>query len=128
MHIDRIDHIVLTVADIEATCAFYAALGMEVREFADGRKALHFGGHKINLHQKSREFEPKANSPTCGSADFCLTTTIPIEEVVAHLESRGIAVEVGPSPRDGARARLRSIYLRDPDGNLVEIGNEEAER
>jgi len=125
MHIDRIDHFVLTVADVEATCEFYrTGLGMTVLTFADGRKALGFGGQKINLHQKGREFEPKAERPTPGSGDFCLTTDVPLAEVIAHLARHGVAVELGPVARTGARAGLRSIYFRDPDGNLVEVSNE----
>jgi len=123
--IDRIDHFVLTVADINATCDFYRrALGMEVLTFGDGRKALGFGGQKINLHQKGREFEPKAARPTPGSGDFCLTTATPLDDVVAQLEKAGIVVELGPVARTGARAALRSLYFRDPDGNLVEVANE----
>jgi catechol 2,3-dioxygenase-like lactoylglutathione lyase family enzyme len=126
MRVDRIDHFVLTVADIAATCAFYqAALGMKVLTFGDGRQALGFGDQKINLHQKGREFEPKAKSPTPGSGDFCLTTTVPLDEVIAHLRARKIAIEEGPVARTGARANLRSVYCRDPDGNLVEISNED---
>ncbi|HEY5208709.1 MAG TPA: VOC family protein [Stellaceae bacterium] len=125
MHIDRIDHFVLTVADVEATCEFYrTALGMTVLTFADGRKALGFGDQKINLHQRGHEFEPKAQAPTPGSGDFCLTTGEPLAEVIAHLARHGVAVELGPVARTGARAGLRSIYFRDPDGNLVEVSNE----
>lgn len=125
MRIDRIDHFVLTVADIEATCAFYrAALGMEVVVFGAGRKALSFGGQKINLHQRGAEFLPNARTATPGSADFCLTTTVPMDDVIAHLTAQGIAIEDGPVPRTGARAPLTSVYVRDPDGNLVEISNE----
>ncbi|HEX4113755.1 MAG TPA: VOC family protein [Stellaceae bacterium] len=125
MHIDRIDHFVLTVADIDATCDFYeSVLGMSVLTFGDGRKALGFGDQKINLHRKGREFEPKAVRPTPGSGDFCLTTTVPLDQVIAHLEAKSVAVELGPVARTGARAELRSVYCRDPDGNLVEISNE----
>jgi catechol 2,3-dioxygenase-like lactoylglutathione lyase family enzyme len=127
MRVDRIDHFVLTVADIPATCAFYeAALGMTTIAFGNGRKALSFGDQKINLHQQGAELPPHAQVATPGSADFCLTTTIPLEEVLAHLEARGIAIEDGPVRRTGARASLHSVYIRDPDGNLVEISNEEA--
>jgi len=126
MRIDRIDHFVLTVADMGATCAFYrSALGMQVVEFGGGRKALSFGDQKINLHQKGGEFLPNARVATAGSADFCLTTSVPLDEVVAHLTSLGIAIEEGPVRRTGARAALNSVYVRDPDGNLVEISNEE---
>jgi catechol 2,3-dioxygenase-like lactoylglutathione lyase family enzyme len=123
--IDRIDHFVLTVASIEATCAFYeSALGMESIEFGDGRKALSFGGQKINLHQRGAEFSPNARIATPGSADFCLTTSVPVEEVVSHLKAVGVPIEEGPVSRTGARATLMSVYVRDPDGNLVEISNE----
>ncbi|MGH6979911.1 MAG: VOC family protein [Stellaceae bacterium] len=130
--IDRIDHFVLTVADIDltvadidATCDFYRrVLGMAVLTFSDGRRALGFGGQKINLHQHGREFEPKAARAAPGSGDFCLTTATPLEDVVAHLEKSEVAVELGPVERSGARATLRSIYFRDPDGNLVEVSNE----
>ena len=122
----RIDHFVLTVADIDATCAFYeTALGMQAERFAaaDGttRTALKFGAQKINLHQRGREFEPKALSPAPGSADFCLISDAPAEAWLAHLTACGIAIEDGPVPRTGATGPLVSIYLRDPDGNLVEI-------
>ncbi len=125
MRIDRIDHFVLTVADVQATCDFYqSVLGMEILTFADGRKALGFGGQKINLHQRGREFEPKARTPTPGSGDFCLTTTVPLGDVVADLKTRNVAMLEGPINRTGARATLRSVYFRDPDGNLVEVSNE----
>jgi catechol 2,3-dioxygenase-like lactoylglutathione lyase family enzyme len=125
MAINRIDHFVLTVADIGATCNFYnKVLGMEVLTFGDGRKALGFGEYKINLHQRGREFEPKATRPTAGSGDFCLTTVTPLDHVIADLKAAGIPVELGPVERTGARAKLLSVYLRDPDGNLVEVSNE----
>jgi catechol 2,3-dioxygenase-like lactoylglutathione lyase family enzyme len=125
MTASRIDHFVLTVADIDRTCDFYArALGMEPVTFGDGRRALAFGAHKINLHAAGREFEPKAARPTPGSGDFCLITETPIEDLVRHLSSEGIAVELGPVPRTGAGGPLLSIYFRDPDGNLVEVANE----
>ena len=124
MRIDRIDHFVLTVASIEATCAFYSdVLGMEVVTFAGGRRALSFGAQKINLHEVGREFEPKAARPTAGSGDFCLIADTPLEEVIAHLQARGIAIEEGPVNRTGATGPIRSVYFRDPDDNLVEIAN-----
>ncbi len=124
MRIDRIDHFVLTVASIEATCAFYSdVLGMEVVTFAGGRRALSFGAQKINLHEVGREFEPKAARPTAGSGDFCLIADTPLEEVIAHLQARGIAIEEGPVSRTGATGPIRSVYFRDPDDNLVEIAN-----
>lgn len=124
MKIDHIDHFVLTVASIEATCAFYErGLGMDAITFGDGRTALCFGVHKINLHEAGREFEPKSRVPTPGSGDFCLITDTPLEEVAAHLTACGIAIEEGPVPRTGATGPLMSVYIRDPDGNLVEIAN-----
>jgi catechol 2,3-dioxygenase-like lactoylglutathione lyase family enzyme len=121
--IDHLDHLVLTVANIEVSVAFYTStLGMEVVTFGN-RKALRFGEQKINLHQAGKEFEPKAARPTPGSADFCLITKSPLEEVIAHLEALHHVIEVGPVDRDGAVGKIRSIYLRDPDFNLVEISN-----
>lgn len=124
MRIARIDHLVLTVASIEATCAFYSdVLGMEVVIFAGGRRALSFGAQKINLHEVGREFEPKAARPTAGSGDFCLIADTPLDEVIAELKARGITIEEGPVSRTGATGPIRSVYFRDPDDNLVEIAN-----
>ena len=124
MQIDRLDHLVLTVADIEATCAFYSqALGMQIAIFGENRKALQFGEQKINLHQYKHEFEPKAAYPTPGSADLCFITTTPLEAVIRHLESIGVSLMEGPVSRTGAIGPIDSIYLRDPDGNLIEISN-----
>ncbi|SLN45202.1 VOC family protein [Oceanibacterium hippocampi] len=118
----RLDHLVLTVADLEATRAFYCdLLGMEPRRFKGGRLALHFGDAKINLHQAGREFEPKAARPTPGSADLCFIAACPLDEVRSRLAAAGVAVEAGPVARTGALGTMTSIYLRDPDGNLVEI-------
>jgi len=124
IRIDHLDHLVLTVASIEATCDFYArALGMSVESFGQGRTALRFGDQKINLHQVGREFEPKALRPMPGSADLCFIAATPLEEVTAHLQRLGIAIEEGPVPRTGATGPIRSVYLRDPDANLIEIAN-----
>jgi catechol 2,3-dioxygenase-like lactoylglutathione lyase family enzyme len=121
--IDHLDHLVLTVADIDTTIAFYtAALGMEVVTFGK-RKALRFGDQKINLHQAGKEFEPKAAHPTPGSGDLCFITKTPIEDVVSHLKTLHHPIEVGPVERDGAVGAIRSVYLRDPDFNLIEISN-----
>ena len=123
--IDRLDHVVLTVRDITATCDFYSrVLGMEVRSFASGRTALHFGDQKINLHQSGREFEPKAECPTPGSGDLCFTTAVPMDRVVARLRKAHVEIIEGPVERAGARATLLSVYFRDPDGNLIEVSNE----
>ncbi len=123
MKVDRIDHFVLTVRDIEATCDFYSrVLGMEIEEF-EGRRALEFGRQKINLHEAGNEFEPKAEEPTPGSGDFCLITDVPLERVVEHLASCGVELVEGPVARTGAVGRIESVYFRDPDGNLVEVSN-----
>ena len=122
MRIDRVDHFVLTVRDIDATCAFYArVLGMDVVTFGRGRKALAFGRQKINLHQAGREFEPKAATPTPGSGDFCLISAVPLDHVIAHLAACGVTIVEGPVPRTGAAGPINSVYFRDPDGNLVEV-------
>jgi catechol 2,3-dioxygenase-like lactoylglutathione lyase family enzyme len=124
IRIDHLDHLVLTVASIERACDFYArALGMTIEAFGEGRKALRFGDQKINLHQAGHEFEPKALRPTPGSADLCFIATTPLDQVVAHLEALGIAIEEGPVARTGATGPIRSVYLRDPDANLIEIAN-----
>jgi catechol 2,3-dioxygenase-like lactoylglutathione lyase family enzyme len=120
--IDRLDHIVLTVADVERTCAFYArALGMEVVTFGAGRRALRFGRQKINLHQAGAEVEPKARVPAPGFADLCLIAGTPLAEIRRHLEADGVPIEPGPVDRTGATGPIRSLYLRDPDGNLLEV-------
>ncbi|KPH09626.1 catechol 2,3-dioxygenase-like lactoylglutathione lyase family enzyme [Rhizobium leguminosarum] len=124
IRIDRLDHLVLTVADIAATCDFYSrVLGMLAETFADGRKALKFGRQKINLHQAGHEFEPKARHTTPGSGDLCFIAETPLADVIAHLQASGIVIEEGPVERSGATGRLRSIYFRDPDGNLIEVSN-----
>jgi len=119
-----LDHLVLTVADIERSCRFYVeALGLERRAFAGGRVALHFGNQKINLHAAAAPLRPHARRPTPGSADLCFVTATPVEAVAAALAARGIEVVEGPVERAGARGPLRSIYCFDPDGNLIEIAN-----
>lgn len=124
--ITALDHLVLTVADPDRTIAFYRdALGMEAQQFhpADGttRHALRFGVQKINLHQAGREFTPRAARPGPGTADLCFLTATPLSAWQAHLARCGVAVESGPVARTGATGPLLSIYLRDPDGNLIEI-------
>jgi catechol 2,3-dioxygenase-like lactoylglutathione lyase family enzyme len=124
MKIDSLDHLVLTVRDIDATCAFYArVLGMEVVTFGAGRKALAFGVQKINLHQAGREFEPKAQRPTPGSADLCFLTSVPLPEVQRHLAACGVVLTEGPVQRTGAQGPILSVYFRDPDLNLIEVSN-----
>lgn len=126
--IDSLDHLVLTVRDIDATLRFYqSALGMQAVRFTakDGsqRVALGFGRQKINLHAQGREFEPKAATPMPGSADLCFLTAKPMADVVAHLQTQGVAVIEGPVQRTGATGPILSVYIRDPDSNLIEISN-----
>ena len=124
MKVASLDHLVLTVRDLQAAIDFYTrALGMHEVTFAGGRKALSFGTQKINLHLAGHEFEPKAERPTPGSADLCFLTDTPVEQYAAHLASLGIAVIEGPVARTGAVGPLWSIYVRDPDLNLIEIAN-----
>lgn len=119
------DHVVLTVADVERTIDFYQrVLGMTAVSFGEGRRALAFGDQKLNLHQAGREFEPKAKRPTPGAIDLCLVTDVPLDEVAAHLRAQSVAIEHGPVDKVGARSALRSLYFRDPDGNLIEVSNE----
>lgn len=124
MKISHLDHLVLTVASIENTCNFYqTALGFKVITFKGDRKALKFGNQKINLHQQGNEFKPKALQPTPGSADLCFISDTPISEVVAHLNQLNIQIEEGPVERTGAMHPILSVYIRDPDQNLIEISN-----
>lgn len=124
MKIEKLDHLVLTVKDIPTTCRFYSeVLGMKVITFDDSRKALSFGQQKINLHQKGHEYEPKALYPTPGSADLCLVTKTPLDEVIEQLHSQQVPIEQGPIEKHGALGKIISIYLRDPDQNLIEISN-----
>jgi catechol 2,3-dioxygenase-like lactoylglutathione lyase family enzyme len=121
--IEQIDHLVLTVANLDATIDFYTeTLGMDTVSF-EGRKALKFGDQKINLHHRGHEFSPKAAYPTPGSADLCFITLTPLDEVMSYLADLRVHIEEGPVERTGAVGKLRSIYLRDPDHNLVEISN-----
>lgn len=121
--IDRLDHLVLTVADVDATCAFYEkVLGMTPVTFGAGRRALHFGAQKINLHPAGRELEPKARVPMPGSGDLCFISATPIDAVESHLRACGIELlEGGQSTRTGATGPITSLYFRDPDGNLIEV-------
>ncbi|ESK56125.1 MAG: VOC family protein [Acinetobacter sp.] len=124
MKISHLDHLVLTVADIEISCQFYqSALNFEVITFGENRKALQFGSQKINLHQVGKEFEPKAFRPTSGSADLCFIAETPLKDVIAHLHALNIEIVEGPIERTGAIGKILSIYLRDPDQNLIEISN-----
>ena len=120
----RLDHFVLTVRSIDQTIDFCRqAIGLDVVTFGDGRRALQIGQQKVNLHEAGHEFEPKARVPTPGSGDFCLVTTEPLDDVITRLARLGIAIEEGPVGRTGAIGPLLSVYVRDPDDNLVEIAN-----
>ncbi len=124
MNIARLDHLVLTVADLERTCDFYTrVLGMEVVNFGEGRTALRFGQQKINLHPADNIPGLVADRPTPGSSDVCFITETPIAEVVAHLQRCEVPIITGPGPRAGAIGTIQSVYIRDPDQNLVEISN-----
>jgi catechol 2,3-dioxygenase-like lactoylglutathione lyase family enzyme len=123
---NRVDHLVLTVADIAAAARFYErALGFEYEFFrgpeGQPRHALRFGTQKINLQDAATETPTKARVPTQGAGDFCLVAAVPLERVIAHLQREGIAIEAGPVPRRGALGPMRSVYFRDPDGNLIEV-------
>ena len=124
MKIDKLDHLVLTVRDIDASIAFYAkVLGMEAVSFGAGRRALAFGQQKINLHPAAAPHRPHAAAPTPGSADLCLITATPVAEVIRHLDAHGVAIEEGPVARTGATGAIMSVYFSDPDGNLIEVSN-----
>ena len=127
MQIDRLDHFVITVQDVDATIAFYeAVLGMKAVTFAGGRRALSFGKSKINLHDAAKPYVPHAKQPLPGTADVCFITMTPIAEVIAHLEKCGVAIEQGPVPKTGAIGPITSVYFRDPDYNLIEDSNYDA--
>ncbi|EGC32389.1 hypothetical protein DICPUDRAFT_155636 [Dictyostelium purpureum] len=124
MKIKNLDHLVLTVANIENTCKFYnSVLGMKIITFKETRKALEFGNQKINLHLKGKEFEPKSKFPTAGSADLCFISETPLLEVIKELKEKNIEIEEGPVERTGAVGKINSVYIRDPDFNLIEISN-----
>ena len=124
MQIDHLDHLVLTVRDLDATLDFYTrVLGMEPVTFAGGRRALAFGTQKINLHVQGKEFEPKADHPTPGSADLCFLTRVPLVAVQQHLATCGVPIVEGPVQRTGAQGPILSVYVRDPDQNLIEVAN-----
>ena len=120
--VSRIDHLVLTVASLDATCEFYErVLGAERKSSPGKPTALQIGASKLNVHQRDHTFEPKAEKPTPGSADFCVITEQPTEAVLGHLRAAGVPVELGPVERNGAQGSMTSVYVRDPDGNLTEI-------
>jgi len=120
--IKSIDHIVLTTRDLEKCVAFYVeVLGMRLENYGAGRIAFRFGDQKFNVHPPGFDASIKARTPTPGSLDLCFLADCPLEDVIARLKKHGIAIEEGPSVRTGARFPIRSVYVRDPDDNLVEI-------
>ena len=124
VRIDRLDHLVLTVADIDATVEFYTrVLGMKAVTFGTGRTALAFGRSKVNLHKAGHGFEPKAHRPTPGSADLCLIAADPLEQVIEELAAHRVPIEEGPVERTGATGPILSVYFRDPDRNLIEVSS-----
>lgn len=124
MQVDRIDHLVLTVRDIDASVSFYqSVMGMKKIVFGQGRVALSFGKQKINLHQLGSEFEPKASNVMSGSADLCFIISTSIDSAIEHLNNCGVTVIEGPVSRTGANGEIQSVYFRDLDGNLIEVSN-----
>lgn len=120
--IDHLGHLVLTSVDPEATEYFYVdVLGMTLETFGEGRKAFRFGNQKINLHVRGKEFEPKAHLPVSGALDLCFMASVPLEQVIARLQEKGWPIIEGPVLRTGATQKIRSVYVRDPDLNLIEI-------
>ncbi len=120
--IHHLDHFVLTTRDLAACIEFYTrVLGMTSESFGGGRMALKFGEQKINLHLAGHEFIPKAATPTPGSLDFCFIAAVPLDDVIAHLGRENVSIIEGPVAKTGAMYPLRSVYFRDPDGNLVEV-------
>lgn len=126
MKFEAIDHLVLTVKNIEATCKFYGdVLGMEIVTFGNGRLAFKFGTQKLNVHQLDDLSTPKAIQPTPGSVDFCLIAQDSLVEAIEYLQANGVEIIEGPVRRTGAMGKIISIYIRDPDRNLIEISNYE---
>jgi catechol 2,3-dioxygenase-like lactoylglutathione lyase family enzyme len=120
--IDHLDHLVLTTTDEAACIHFYVdVLGMTLEQFGPGRKALHFGQQKINLHVKGKELEPRAHLPVPGALDLCFISSASLDEVIARLKAMDVPIEAGPVSRRGAVSPIRSVYVRDPDLNLIEI-------
>ncbi|CUU24343.1 virulence protein [Duffyella gerundensis] len=124
--IDHLDHLVLTTHNAEACTAFYTrVLGMQLITFGENRQALVYGAQKINVHQYGHEFEPKAHLPVPGSLDLCFICNISLDEVITHLHATQTHIIEGPVTRTGARGPITSVYVRDPDLNLIELARYE---
>lgn len=127
MQVRHLDHVVITVRDVQKVVEFYKILGMRHEHFVstegDERHAMHFGPHKINIHVEGKEFQPHAHQPIPGAGDFCFLSDEPVDAWMAHLQAHHVDVFLGPVPRNGASGAIRSIYMRDPEGNLIEIAN-----
>jgi catechol 2,3-dioxygenase-like lactoylglutathione lyase family enzyme len=122
VELDRLDHFALTVRDVDASCAFYEkVLGMAREPFGEGRVALRFGRHKINVNPSPNELKRKAAVPIPGSAEFCLVSARPLDDFIKHLRGCGVDIEYGPAETAGAEGTIRSVCFRDPDGNLIEV-------
>ncbi|SAK52280.1 glyoxalase/bleomycin resistance protein/dioxygenase [Caballeronia glebae] len=120
--IDHIDHVVMTCVDLPATIRFYGeVMQLQIESFGEGRTALRFGNQKINLHQRGAEFEPKAHLPVPGALDLCFIAAVPLQDVISHLQQCNWPILEGPVERTGATQKIRSVYVRDPDLNLIEI-------
>lgn len=120
--IDHLDHLVLTTTDLHACKDFYVrVMGMQLETFGAGRLAFRFGNQKINIHERGREFEPKAHLPVPGALDLCFIASMGLEQVIAHLQAQQWPIVEGPVQRTGATGPIRSVYVRDPDLNLIEI-------
>ena len=131
MQIECIDHLVLTVQNIQASCDFYTKiLGMKAVAFKGGRQAVVFGNQKINFHESGKEFDPKALRPIPGSADICFVARDPLTKIISHLDDCDVKIIEGPVERTGAMGPMTSIYIRDPDQNLIEVAiyNQEAQK